>query len=132
MSDGFASYSFLSWLRRGLATGLTAPDGAVLGQSHVPLPIQVSVTGAPSGAGLIAVGGIVLHGPGEVTGLDSRAVARVWPQPNTSDAEPNYFPLIEFVPADLPWQYTPAAPETTFGRLRPWFCLSLLRKTNTR
>jgi hypothetical protein len=128
MSDDFGSYGYLSWLRRGVATGLTTPDGAApLGQPRVALAMQVSVAGAPPGDGPVAVSGLALYGPGDVTGFDARAVARTWPQPDTGDAEPNYFPLIEVVPADLPWMYTPAAPEPGHGRLRPWFCLIALR-----
>jgi hypothetical protein len=129
MSDGFGSYGFLSWLRRGIATGLTTPDPAplALGQARISLPITVTVSGAPPIDNPVTVSGLYLYGPGEVTGIDTRTVARVWPQPNTSDAETNYFPLIELVPADLPWQYTPSAPETAHRRLRPWFCLIVLK-----
>src|SRR6185436_13918885 len=58
--------------------------------------------------------------------LDPRAVIRVWPRPGVNDAEPNYFPLIEFDQADLPWRYTPAK-ATVQDRLRPWLCLVVLR-----
>ena len=43
--------------------------------------------------------------------------------------ESNYFPIVEIVPADLPWQYTPSAPEATYNRLRPWLCLIVLEDT---
>ena len=126
MSNGFAAYGFMSWFRRGIATGLTTPDGAALGQPRVSLPVQVSVSGAPTGAAPVAVNGLCLYGPGELSRLDSSTIARVWPLPGTLDAESNYCPIIELVPADIPWQYTPAAPEATFNRLRPWLCLVAL------
>jgi hypothetical protein len=119
-----AAYGFMSWLRRGIATGLTSPDAASLGQSRVSLPLQVSVSSAT--AETVAVNGLYLYGPGEITRLDSSTIARVWPLPETLDAESNYCPFIELVPADLPWTYTPAAPETAHERLRPWLCLVAL------
>ena len=39
---------------------------------------------------------------------------------------PNYFPLIELQPADLPWRYTPARANAQ-DRLRPWLCLIVVR-----
>jgi hypothetical protein len=78
------------------------------------------------GTGPVAVNGLHLYGPGEITRLDSSTIARAWPLPNTLDAESNYCPFIELVPADLPWAYTPAAPETAHNRLRPWLCLVAL------
>jgi hypothetical protein len=119
-----AAYGFMSWLRRGIATGLTTPDAASLGQPRVSLPLQVSVSGGTGGT--VAVNGLYLYGPGEITRLDSSTIAKEWPLPGTLDAESNYCPTIELVPADLPWTYTPAAPETTHDRLRPWLCLLAL------
>jgi hypothetical protein len=127
MSEGFASYGFLSWLRRGIAAGLSVPDGPSLGLARISLPTTVYVSGASVGDTSVVVNGLFLYGPGEVTGFDTRAIARVWPLPNASDAEPNYFPFVELVPADLPWQYTSAAPEPSYSRLRPWFCLIALK-----
>src|SRR5207253_6684199 len=94
--------------------------------ARVSLPVQVSVSGTT--AGTVAVSGLSLYGPGDITRLDSSTIARVWPLPGTLDAESNYCPFVELVPADLPWGYTPAAPETTttHHRLRPWLCLIAL------
>lgn len=66
-----------------------------------------------------------LFGPGEVTGFDTRTVIRTWPQPGVMDAEPNYFPIVEFDQADLPWRYTPAR-ATAGHRLNPWIALIVL------
>jgi hypothetical protein len=74
---------------------------------------------------VVAVSGLFLYGPGEVAGLDTSVIARVWPLPGTTDAESNYFPIIELVPPDLPWKYTPSAPDS-LQRLRPWICLLAL------
>jgi hypothetical protein len=66
---------------------------------------------------------------GEVSGLNSSALARIWPPPGATDVESNYFPIVEIVPADLPWQYTSSAPDATYNRLRPWLCLIVLEDT---
>jgi hypothetical protein len=65
------------------------------------------------------------YGPQDVGGLDGRAVTRVWPMPGAVNAEPNYFPLIEFNQPDLPWRYTPQA--GTGNKLQPWLCLVVLK-----
>jgi hypothetical protein len=112
-----ADYTFLPWARRGLA-GRTPP--VPLGQ---PLPAQVTVdvgltlSTIPESRFTLAV-----NGPGDVLGLDPRVVVRTDPRPNSIDVEPNYLPLVEFDPPDLPWLFTPAASGPD-DRLRPWCVL---------
>ena len=48
-----------------------------------------------------------LIGPGDLLGIDPRAVVRVDPRPNTNDFEPNYVAAIEFFDEDFPWRYSP-------------------------
>ena len=67
-----------------------------------------------------------LYGPGDVTGIDPRAVIRIDPPPGTADFEPNYLAAIEFDTPDFPWLFTPAAAGSN-GRLRPWLCLVVVR-----
>ena len=50
---------------------------------------------------------LALHGPGDVKSLIVRSVIRTWPKAGARNAEANYFPLIEFDQADLPWRYSP-------------------------
>src|SRR5262245_44219741 len=111
-----ARYAFLPWLRRGVSA---AGAGASL-DGRLELPVDVSF-----GEGRTASTHLALHGPGDVVGLDRRVVARTWPRATVLDAEPNYFPMVEFDQADLPWRYTPVlAPDG--DRLPPWLCLVLL------
>jgi hypothetical protein len=113
MSDG-ATYAFLSVLRRGLAA-LIQPGTPPL-EPRITVPVSLSVNNSPVTAPPLA-----LRGPGDVVGFDSNAVRRTWPAPGASNAEPNYFALLELSDADLPWRYTP---EPTEGdRLTPWLCL---------
>jgi hypothetical protein len=110
-----ATYSFFSVLRRGLAA-LIAPGEAAT-DVRVDVPLSLSVGGsAPTGMPALA-----LRGPGDIIGFDATAVRRMWPAAGADAAEPNYFPLVEFSDADLPWRYTPDA--TGGDRLAPWICL---------
>jgi hypothetical protein len=126
MSNGSATFGFLSWLRQGIGTGLTTPDAAALGGPRVALPLGVTVSGVLANEPPVNVNGISLYGPGEIANLDTSAIARLWPLQGTLDAESNYFPIMELVPPDLPWKYTPSAPDTKYQRLRPWMCLLAL------
>jgi hypothetical protein len=116
-----ATYAFLPWLRRGLSAQIARLDGAPSPDVHVRVPVAITMNDA-----LTANATLALAGPGEVGGLDIDVIARVYPKPNTSDAEPNYFPLIEFEQPDLPWRQTPAR-ATGADRLRPWLCLIVVR-----
>jgi hypothetical protein len=110
-----ANYAFLSVLRRGLAA-LIAP-GEQPGDVRVAVPLSLSIGGsAPTGMPALA-----LRGPGDIVGFDATAVRRTWPAAGSDSAEPNYFPLVEFADADLPWRYTPDA--TAGDHLLPWMCL---------
>jgi hypothetical protein len=122
MSAPTAAHVFLPWLRRGLANSLAREDDSGPAAPHARASLTVDFNNRT----LSSTVSLTLAGPGEVAGLDPRAAIRVWPRPGVQDAEPNYFPLIEFDQADLPWRYTPAR-ATTADRLRPWLCLVVLR-----
>lgn len=122
MSDLTGAYAFLPWLRRGLGAAIDREDLAGPPAPRAAARIAVTLN---EGA-LSAAAPLVLAGPGDVGTLDPQSVRRVWPRPAVNDAEPNYFPLIEFSEADLPWRYTPAK-ATGRDRLRPWLCLIALR-----
>ena len=71
---------------------------------------------------------IQLYGPGDVVGIDRRAIVRTDPRDWITNAEPNYLAHIEFYDEDLPWRYTPAAPSGDGLRLRPWIALVVLEE----
>jgi hypothetical protein len=123
MSDPLASYSFLPWLRRGLASQITRDDGAV---ADPPVPRASIALGMTfnNDPGLSTSVTLGVAGPGEAAGIDPRVVVRVVPQRDVHDAEPNYFPFVELAQADLPWRYTPA--RASGERLTPWIALICL------
>jgi len=127
-----ASYSFLPWLRQGLAGQITATDldAGVVDRAGVQVALQITGQ-APGGGALTPVPvtrTVQLYGPGDVIGIDPRVVVRTDPRDWITNAEPNYLAHIEFYDEDLPWRYTPAAPDATGLRLRPWITLVVLQE----
>ncbi len=108
---GLGSLAFVPWLRRGAARFIGA--GAM---AQTPLSVTLQV-----GGHAVTSPAMALHGPGDIISFDVSSVCRVWPQPGTTDAEPEYLALIEFDQPDLPWRFTPAAPSG--DQLAPWLCL---------
>jgi hypothetical protein len=133
------SYSFLPWLRSGLANRITTLDGDGDGDGGVALRARIAVELDVTGA-LLAGGTrtervrreVDLVGPGDVVGLDPAAIVRVEPRDWITNAEPSYLPLVELYDEDLPWRHTPAAPDPETGRLRPWIALVVLEESEFR
>lgn len=119
MTD-LGTYTFLPWLRRGMATQIKRPDGSTGGPLRASATVEVSFS--PGNLKPDEPARINLFGSGDVVGLDPNAVLRTWPAPEVFEAESNYFPFVEFNQPDLPWRYTPAAAAGN-DRLRPWLCL---------
>jgi hypothetical protein len=107
-----AVYGFLPWVRTGLASmAKTAPT-----QNFVNLGVSLTVNTTPAPPVSVR-----LFGPGQVTGIDPRAIVRMEPRPGAVSFEPNYFPAVEFATPDFPWMFSPAVPNG--AALRPWLCL---------
>jgi hypothetical protein len=119
-----ATYAFLPWLRRGIAREIERRDGAMTGEPRASVPITIGLDA--SGDRRDVTADIELFGPGEVAALDPRTIIRTVPKPDEDDAEPNYFPAVEFDQPDLPWRFTPAREDAARTRLRPWLALAIL------
>ena len=118
-----AGYGFLSVLRRGLA--------AKIGDDPSTEPrARITTTFSMAGQAVSGLPAVALLGPGDIVGFDAASVRRAWPTAGATDAEPGYFPLVEFADADLPWRYTPAA--TNGDRLTPWLCLIVVKDTEAQ
>ena len=120
MSD---EITFLPWIRRGLAQAVENAD-----------PLN---GGLPRGGALEAYVDLErrhirktlsMRGPEAVAGLSAAQVLRSEPRPDSTDVEPNYFPLVELAAPDLPWMFTPARAEDGQGKLRPWLVLVVVRE----
>jgi hypothetical protein len=124
MSTVQAVYSFLPWLRHGLGTQITSS-----GPQRPQINVALQLVGDNLGGGtstLPVPQTVELYGPGDVQGIDPRAVIRVEPRDWTTNYEPNYLPHIEFYDEDFPWRYspTPASGE----QLVPWLTLVALEE----
>ncbi|MEU7005174.1 hypothetical protein [Streptomyces sp. NPDC046332] len=121
------AYSFLPWLRSGIATSITADPGEA---SRASIPVNLRVTGEAIGSASAISRDVArtvqIYGPGDVVGVDPRAISRTEPRPWITNVEPNYLAHIEFYDEDFPWRYSPAAPDATTKRLRPWLALIVL------
>jgi hypothetical protein len=125
-----ATYSFLPWLRQGLANTITVPDLDASVLARATTHVQLTLSGDPVAGGAELTANIdqdvALYGPGDVIGIDPRAVIRTDPANWITNFEGNYLPAIDFCDADFPWRYTPAAPDPAGLKLRPWITLIVL------
>jgi hypothetical protein len=125
MSDDRAALRFYPWVRRGGAAYLSTADAPT---AAARATLDATVTVNEPAANLTASAALELVGPGDIVGFDARTISRRSPPMHTLDAEPNYFPAVEFDQADLPWRYTPAR-EDASGRVRPWLCLLAFKES---
>lgn len=120
-----ATYTFLPWLRRGLggmisgSTGMRATINVGLDISGEPVSGSVPLTAHVQKS-------VEMFGPGDVTGIDMRAIVRTEPRSRVANFEPNYLACIEFYEEDFPWRYSPASPNNNNLRLQPWLALIVL------
>jgi hypothetical protein len=111
-----AAYGFLPWVRTGLVSmAQNAPAGNYV-SLQVTLTVNTTATAPVS---------VRLLGPGQVTGIDPRAITRMEPLPDTTSFEPNYFAAIELATPDFPWMFSPAVPNG--AKLNPWLCLVVVQ-----
>ncbi|MGW1787214.1 hypothetical protein ACWCQQ_50500, partial [Streptomyces sp. NPDC002143] len=115
------SYSFLPWLRQGLANNLRP---ATTG-TRATIPVSLTLAGDAGSAPPITKD-VELYGPGDVVGIDRRSIVKTEPRAFATNFESNYLPYIEFQAEDFPWRYTPEAPAG--HRLRPWVALAVLKE----
>lgn len=118
MADlNFATISFLSWVRQGLAARSGVAGSVGVKDGHLTLPISLRLNNAK-----LTDVPVQIYGPGDITGIDAREIIRTEPQHMMANFEPNYFPFVEFDHPDFPWMFTPAIAGAA-GVLQPWLCL---------
>jgi hypothetical protein len=129
MSISLGTYSFLPWLRQGVANEITTADFDDSVKARVEVNVRLEAQGNKLGGGTQVVAAsrsVALFGPGDIVGIDRHAIFRAEPRDWITNFEPNYLAHIEFYDEDFPWRYTPAAPDLIQGRLRPWITLLVL------
>ena len=135
MSEPLAHYSFIPWLRRGLANKIAETDalganvtGAGYADERARLNVELVVgyDRISGGSDEDSVSKTVnLIGPGDIAGVNPVAVLRTEPAANVNNFEANLLAYIEFYEEDFPWRYTPVGP--TGSKLRPWIALIVLK-----
>jgi hypothetical protein len=133
MSTPISAYSFLPWARTGLGTyiGEADLDGAVRLRGAIDVRLSLDATDLDGEAvhQELPPRPVELYGPGDLVGVDSRAIIRNEPRDWITNFETNYIPFVEFYDEDFPWRYTPAAPSADKRRLRPWLALVVLEES---
>jgi len=126
-----STYSFVPWLRQGIGNLITTGDGdtSVMLRPHieVKLPLTGTKIAGPGTEPGEVKKDVDLYGPGDIIGIDTRAIVRTEPRAGVTNFEPNYLAHIEFYDEDFLWRYTPAAPDGGV-RLRPWLTLVVLKE----
>jgi hypothetical protein len=126
-----ASYAFLPWLRQGVANTIASADLDTAVKTRATTHVELELSGDPVGGGAeltqTVAKDIALYGPGDIIGVDDRAVVKTEPHHWITNFESNYLAAIDFYDEDFPWRYTPAAPAGL--RLRPWIALIVLEES---
>ncbi len=126
--DLLATYSFLPWLRQGVANAITAPPAS---GARASIHVELGLAGTPVAGGAPLTQSIAqdisLYGPGDLLGFEPRAVIRTEPRPGVTNFEANYLAAIDFYNEDFPWRYTPAPASGL--QLSPWIALIVLNST---
>lgn len=130
MSDPIATYTFLPWLRQGLANNILSEDNDASVKLRASIPVELTIAatkldGSDYGNQVIQKN-IEIYGPGDIQKIILSAISKTEPRNWITNFEPNYLPYIEFYPEDFPWLHTPAKPNG--NRLRPWLTLVVLRE----
>ena len=88
------SYSFLPYLRQGLANKITSDASAKL-RATFKVDVQLEAEKLDGGKQPSSISrDIQIYGPGDIVGIDSRAVFRTEPRNWITNFEPNYLPFI--------------------------------------
>ena len=130
MNNKISTYSFLPWLRQGIANNIRTQDldSSVKVRASVDVALTLRGEGMEPTETETISKDVALYGPGDIIGIQSKAIIKTEPQNWITNFEPNYLPFIDFYDEDFPWRYTPAAPNTGLGRLRPWIVLVVLKE----
>ncbi len=119
-----ARYTFLPWLRRGIANQIQSGAGPLASRASLVVELKAM---SERGALPLQPVAVKLVGPGDIAGLNPQQIVRTEPQPTVTDFEPNYLAAIELYDEDFPWRYSPLAPDPATHRLVPWIALIALK-----
>ncbi len=113
-----ATYSFLPYLRQGIANNVQSSGGA-RGTFTVKLDVHGDEIITP-----VSDKSVEIYGPGDIVGIDVRTIVKTDPLNRITNFESNYLTYIDFYDEDFPWRYTPVP--VAGQRLNPWIALIVL------
>ena len=89
-NDLLGTYSFLPWLRQGVANAIAAPPAGP--RASIQVDLQLAANPVVAGPQLTApiTQSIELYGPGDIIGVDSRVIVRTEPRQFVTNFESNY------------------------------------------
>ncbi|MDJ0628352.1 MAG: hypothetical protein QNJ44_08850 [Rhodobacter sp.] len=126
MSDPIGTYTFLPWVRRGIANRIAGVSPA----GRATFNVRIGIEGAAKNGGTAAdsvTRAVQMFGPGDIVGIEPEQISRMEPENWVTNFEPNYLAAIEFYDEDFLWRYSPAAPAGR--RLLPWLALVVLEES---
>jgi hypothetical protein len=130
MATPLGTYSFLSYLRSGLANKISQPDqDPVMLRASFDVRLDIEGQAVNGGAPLVesVQKPVQLYAPGDIIGIEPQAIFKTDPLNWITNFESNYLPYIDFYEEDFPWRYTPSRPSGV--RLRPWLALVVLEES---
>ncbi|MFF5070737.1 hypothetical protein ACFY2R_05860 [Micromonospora olivasterospora] len=119
---------FLPWVRDGVARVVSHTDtlAGALPRARAEVTLTVAALGTDTASDktteIAGTTTALLHGPGDVVGIDPQEIIRSYPAPGAENVEVSLLAAVEFDSPELPWLYTPARPDAR-GALRPWLVL---------
>ena len=125
-NEVIAKYSFLPWLRQGIANNIKANPAAKAHRASVAVSLDIE-TDTKLTAQIKDIQ-VELVGPGDIVGISRDAIVRTDPRDWMTDFEPNYLAQIEFYDEDFPWRYSPMPADANKHRLTPWITLVVLKE----
>lgn len=131
MAHPIATYTFLPWLRQGLSNSITQEETAANASLRASVDVQLTLRVEGIGAAVPDVPvprTVGLFGPGDVIGIERRAIIKTEPRDWITNFEPNHVVHVEFYDEDFPWRYTPARANRTTHRHQPWIALAVLEE----
>ena len=133
-----AHYSFIPWLRLGIAGRIAEQDalgnpssGMALERAELVVKLSLESEDVTDKTAIETEVSktVKMQGPPDVLAVSTKAIVRVEPKAKVNNYESNGLPYIEFYEEDFLWRYTPASAEigANLGKLSPWLALICLK-----
>lgn len=116
--------TFLSFLRQGVAAAIATARSAAGPRASLSLGARVAADASEAD---VPGPAMALLGPADVIGVQPDQIIARLPEPGARNVPTDEYAFIEFARPDLPWLFTPFAPDAG-NRLVPWLCLVVIEQ----